>query len=274
MQVTFEGGGVVAQSNTTQSSRGFWLLLPLVAVLAFFLTVWIAAPLRDGAEPTAVLGAIVDYAFGRVPDFLGGQPPEAATPTQEVLVASVDLRPPLTLSKENIRWQPWPDNALNPVFITRSSRPDAADTLVGSMVRHPMKLGEPIREANLVRRRGDFPAAATVVPAGPADIASKPAAGVFSEGQLGEFKLPTRTSADVTTVMQKLGTKNRDFVERYIAAPTDKVLAREKGGKYMVESHGWHSLEEARQAALETCERIRPVCEFIMENDYWLASKI
>jgi hypothetical protein len=257
---------MVAHSDAPGSnSWRFWLLLPLVAVLAFFLTVWIAAPLRDGAEPASVLRAIVHYVYERVPDFLAGQPLDATPSMQDVLVASTNLRPPLVLGKDNVRWQPWPENALRPVFITRSSRPDALDALTGSIVRNPMNVGEPIREANLMRRRDEFTAAPPMVPAGPSNTAPKP------EGQQqSDLTLQAWRSADVTTLMQKLGTKSRGFLERYIAAPTEKALAREKGGTYLVESHGWRTVEDARQAALETCQRMRSVCEFVMENDHWL----
>jgi pilus assembly protein CpaB len=54
---------------------------------------------------------------------------ESAPATQDVLVAAGDLLPAQTLTKENLRWQPWPQNALNSVYLTRSSRPDAIDAL-------------------------------------------------------------------------------------------------------------------------------------------------
>jgi hypothetical protein len=228
--------------------------------------VWIAAPLPNGAEPMSVFGAIAYYVSGFVPDFLGDRP---APPMQDVLVASADLRPPLTLSTENARWQPWPDNAVNPSFITRSSRPDALAKLAGSIVRRPINVGEPIREANLVRR-SDFRATSPGVSGAPTDAAPKPVGAFPEPQQRGELG----TLADVPALMQKLGTKNRGFVERYIGAPMQKALAREKGGSYLVESHGWRTVEEARQAALVRCQRERLVCEFVMENDHWLASTI
>lgn len=46
-------------------------------------------------------------------------------------------------------------------------------------------------------------------------------------------KLPTWTRIDVDALMQKLNTKNRELAERYIAGPSEKVLAREKGGSYL-----------------------------------------
>lgn len=276
MLVASKEGGVVPYSDplgsaTTRSHRGFWLLLPLVSVVAFFLTVWIAAPLRYGVEPLSIFGAIAYYVSGLLPDFLGNRP---AAPMQDVLVASVDLRPSLSLGTENIRWQPWPDNALDPGFITRSKRPDALDTLAGSTVRRPMNIGEPIREANLVRRRGNCRGTSPGVSGASIDAAPK-LVGVFPEPQQqGDLGPCIWTLADVPALMQKLGTTNHDFVERYIAAPTQKALARERGGNYLVESHGWRTLEEARQAALQRCQRERPACESVMENDHWLASTI
>src|SRR6478609_4475071 len=53
----------------------------------------------------------------------------------EVLIASSDLAQGQVLSKENIRWQSWPESAVNPAYIIRSARRDAVETLSGSIVR-------------------------------------------------------------------------------------------------------------------------------------------
>ena len=84
--------------------------------------------------------------------------------TQDVLVAAGDLLPAQTLTKENLRWQPWPQNALNSVYLTKSSRPDAIDALAGAVIRNRMAAGEPIREENLTPRHAGY--LATVLPAG------------------------------------------------------------------------------------------------------------
>src|SRR5207248_10313194 len=88
--------------------------------------------------------------------------PAPATQTalmQDVLVASVDLRSRQALNNETMRWHPWPEEALNPVYITRSARPDALEALVGSIVCYRMSFGEPIREANLAPHEVGFSAA-------------------------------------------------------------------------------------------------------------------
>jgi hypothetical protein len=96
------------------------------------------------------------------------------------------------------------------------------------------------------------------------------------DGMLRFLKLPTWTRVDVNELMKKLGTneRGRAFVERYIAAPSEKALAREKGGSYLSQSSGWTTIELARQRALEFCQKTKPACELIMENDRWLAADL
>jgi hypothetical protein len=96
------------------------------------------------------------------------------------------------------------------------------------------------------------------------------------DGLLRTLKLPTWTGTDVDTLMKKLGVKAnaRTFVERYVAAPSEKALAREKGGSYLGEGLGGPTMENARQSALEYCQRAKPACEIIMENDHWLAPEL
>jgi len=93
------------------------------------------------------------------------------------------------------------------------------------------------------------------------------------DGFLRFLKLPTWTRTDVNALMQKLGTpeRSRAFIERYIAAPSEKALAREKGGPYLSQSAGSATVEQARARAVEACQRTKPACELVMENDRWLA---
>ena len=107
---------------------------------------------------------------------------EAAT--QDVLVASSDLLPAQALTTENLRWQAWPKSALNPVYITRSSRPDAPDVLAGSIARSRISVGEPIREENLIPRHAGF--LATMLPAGKRAMAVRTSA----ESTAGGFIKP------------------------------------------------------------------------------------
>ena len=109
---------------------------------------------------------------------------EAPPATQDVLVAASDLLPAQTLTKESLRWQPWPQSALNPIYLTRTSRPDAFDYLAGSIIRNRMAAGEPIREENLTPRHAGY--LATVLPAGKRAMAVR----ISAESTAGGFILP------------------------------------------------------------------------------------
>jgi pilus assembly protein CpaB len=104
--------------------------------------------------------------------------------TQDVLVAAGDLQPAQTLTKENLRWQAWPENLLNPVYVTRTSRPDAIDALAGAIIRNRMAAGEPVREENLIPRHAGY--LATVLPPGKRALAVR----VSAESTAGGFILP------------------------------------------------------------------------------------
>jgi dienelactone hydrolase len=88
-------------------------------------------------------------------------------------------------------------------------------------------------------------------------------------------KLPTWTRDDVSRIMKQLNAKepSRGFLENYVSAPSERALARQKSGTSMSETHGSRSLEDARKAALESCERrAQQPCEIVMENDRWSGS--
>jgi pilus assembly protein CpaB len=109
---------------------------------------------------------------------------EPGPATQDVLVAAGDLLPAQTITKENLRWQPWPVNAMNSVYLTKASRPDAVEALAGAVIRNRMAAGEPIREENLTPRHAGY--LATVLPSGKRAMAVR----VSAESTAGGFILP------------------------------------------------------------------------------------
>src|SRR6202795_2276980 len=82
--------------------------------------------------------------------------PATPAPVQDVLVAAADLGLGQTLTKENMRWQSWPESALTPAYVNRSARPDALQTLAGKILRSRMISGDPIRDENLVPLNSGF----------------------------------------------------------------------------------------------------------------------
>lgn len=67
--------------------------------------------------------------------------------------------------------------------------------------------------------------------------------------------------------------RSRGFLERYLAAPTYKVIAQTPDGKSYSTQYGAGTIEAARKAALNGCrERHKPAepCRIVMENDTWV----
>jgi len=119
---------------------------------------------------------------------VSNQPTAAAadvqkTPAQEVLVASSELPRGSVLEETHMRWQPW-EGDIPPVFISRSSRPDATEALKGMLAQSSFVAGEPIREDKLAARGSGF--LSSMLPSGKRAIAVR----VTAESTAGGFILP------------------------------------------------------------------------------------
>jgi pilus assembly protein CpaB len=129
----------------------------------------------------------------------------------EVLIASSDLAQGQVLSKENIRWQSWPESAVNPAYIIRSARRDAVETLSGSIVRSRVIAGEPLREEKLSPLNAGFLSA--FLPAGKRAMAIR----ISAESTAGGFILPNdRVDVLHTVADQGQGDGPKQHVSRTI----------------------------------------------------------
>ncbi|MCF3972581.1 Flp pilus assembly protein CpaB [Paracoccus salsus] len=77
------------------------------------------------------------------------QVPQAAAPLEQVLVAAADIVPGSRIEAAELRWQPWPKDALNDSYITQAAKPAAADEIAGMAVRSPIMNGEPVHLGKL-----------------------------------------------------------------------------------------------------------------------------
>ena len=145
----------------------FRVLVLMGALAAGGVAAWLSFGLQLDSAPAATLAASA-----------------AQIKTQEVLVAAVDLAQGAALSDQELRWQDWPEDALNPAFISRSGRPKAIEELAGSMVRHAMAAGEPIRAGKLADKDAGYLAA--LLPSGKRAVAVR----VSAESAAGGFILP------------------------------------------------------------------------------------
>jgi pilus assembly protein CpaB len=94
---------------------------------------------------------------------------KAAPPTVRVLVAKHDMKVGDRLAVEDVAWQPWPANAVNPAFVSGgptqvdiAAKAEAAlqaatgsdpqiQSLTGSLVREPLLANEPVNKRKLVK---------------------------------------------------------------------------------------------------------------------------
>ena len=133
--------------------------------------------------------------------------PGAPTPTvvelapqiqsQDVLVAAADIGQGQKLTAENVRWQRWPDDAMNQAYIQKQSTPDAMEKLQGSVVRSQFIAGEPIREMKLARPESGFLSA--ILTPGKRAVAVR----VSAQNTAGGFILPNDRVDVIQTISQQ-----------------------------------------------------------------------
>ncbi|GEO97735.1 Flp pilus assembly protein CpaB [Methylobacterium haplocladii] len=118
-------------------------------------------------------------------------PPPVSAPAPvvamtDVLVAAADLPVGQTLKAQDLRWQPWPDQALTPGYLTRATAPTALEDTAGSIIRTGFLANEPIRTEKLVKAGSGFMSA--ILPSGMRAVAVEIAKGGSSSA--GGFVLP------------------------------------------------------------------------------------
>ncbi len=77
---------------------------------------------------------------------------KAAPPKRaQVLVAARELKMGELLNPEDLRWQPWPQDAVSEFYVTQENRPRAREDVEGVIVRSGLIAGEPITDTKLIR---------------------------------------------------------------------------------------------------------------------------
>jgi pilus assembly protein CpaB len=171
----------------------FRFLILFVALVAGGGAAWIAWSMR-GEPPVAVVAQAAP-----------------AVATRDVLVAATELTQGQALTKGSVRWQAWPESATQPTYISRSARPDAMDSLVGTILRGSVMAGEPIREEKLGPANTGL--LSSMLPSGKRAIAVR----VTAENTAGGFILPNdRVDVLNTVASQDKPEGQKDFVTRTI----------------------------------------------------------
>lgn len=158
-------------------------------------------------------------------------------PTTDVLVAAADEPMGQVLQAADLRWQPWPESAISPGFVTRKDKPDALETTVGATVRSAFLAGEPIRAQKLVRPESGFMAA--ILPPGMRAVAI--VTDSRGTNSAGGFILPNDRVDVIRTYRDDAASKNAgsdvqvsQTILRDIRVLAVGQLIQEKGGTNVV----------------------------------------
>jgi pilus assembly protein CpaB len=183
----------------------FRVLVLVVALVAGGIAAYIAMNMSPGSDPAPT---VVELA------------PQIQS--QDVLVASADIGQGQKLTVENVRWQRWPEDAMNPAYIQKQTRPDAVEELTaegGAVVRSQFIAGEPIRDAKLASANSNYFSA--ILPSGQRAIAVR----VSAQSTAGGAILPgDRVDVIQTVTQQATESAAAESVSRTILTNV-KVLA-------------------------------------------------
>jgi pilus assembly protein CpaB len=155
------------------------VLVLVVALAAGGIAAWLALNMAPG---------------GSAPTVVEVAPP---LPTQEVLVAASDVGMGQQITADNVRWQHWPDEAVNESYIRKATSPNAVEELQGTIVRSQFIAGEPIRHVKLARAESGFLSA--MLPSGKRAVAVR----VSAQNTAGGFILPNDRVDVIQTVSQQ-----------------------------------------------------------------------
>ena len=146
-------------------------------------------------KPARIVVLVVAIAAGGLAAYLASgpsSPPLAPAPepiakidTVEILVAKADIAMGQVIAAQDIQWQVWPTAAASPNFLRRTDRPEAIQQLSGAIARTPFVIGEPIREAKLIKSNGSGFLAA-MLPSGMRAVSTE----ISPETASGGFILP------------------------------------------------------------------------------------
>lgn len=197
-------------------------------------------------------GAAAYLALNMAPQGEGPTVVELAPQIQstDVLVAATDIGPGQKLSAENIRWQRWPDEAVNASYISKQDRPDAIETLAGSVVRSQFVSGEPIRNVKLALPESGFLSA--ILPSGMRAIAVR----ISAQNTAGGFILPNDRVDVVQTIAQQTSADtpaesvSRTILTNIQVLAIDQTVDEQGGGGGEGEGGGGESVVVGKTATL------------------------
>jgi pilus assembly protein CpaB len=215
----------------------FRVLVLAVALVAGGIAAYLALNMRPGGTPAPT---VVELA------------PQIQS--QDVLVASSDINQGAKLTADNIRWQRWPDDAMNASYIQKQTMPDAIEKLQNSVVRSQFVAGEPIREVKLARPESGFLSA--ILPTGMRAVAVR----VSAQNTAGGFILPNDRVDVIQTIGQQAATDapaenvSRTILTNVKVLAIDQQVAEQNGEAVVVGKTATLELDPAQVELITASE--------------------
>jgi pilus assembly protein CpaB len=166
---------------------------------------------------------------------------EAAVKTAQVLVARRDIALGDVISPESLRWQEWPESALNKEFVQHKSRPGAMSDLSGTIARAAMVQGEPVTAAKFVKL-GEGGVLSAILPQGMRAISTR----IREETGAGRMILPN-DRVDVILVLRRRTKSGQEEFDTELLFQNIRVLAIGQ----MIEARDSKKLADGNTATLE-----------------------
>lgn len=138
--------------------RGLRVLILVCATVSAMAAMWM---MRSALQSQASLPVPAQQIAAAQPV---AEPVVKAPTTSQVLVANRDIPTGRVLGPEDMRWQPWPADAVSENFYTEGEDVDAIETLTGSASRLVIVEGEPITTNKIVDLNGTGVLAALLRP--------------------------------------------------------------------------------------------------------------
>ena len=215
----------------------FRVLVLAVAVMAGGVAAFLALNMGDGPAPAPT---VVELA------------PQIQS--QDVLVAASDIGQGAKLAPENVRWQRWPDEAVNSSYIQKQTQPAAIEDLSGSVVRSQFVAGEPIRMVKLARPESGFLSA--ILPTGMRAIAVR----ISAQNTAGGFILPGDRVDVVQTISQQTSaevqaeTVSRTLLTNVKVLAIDQTVDEQEGEAVVVGKTATLELDPAQVELITAAE--------------------
>jgi pilus assembly protein CpaB len=180
---------------------------------------------------------------------------EPAVKLAEVLVATRDV--PMGSTVEGaLGWQNWPEEAVGPALILRSTRPDAVEDLKTAVARASFAAGEPVRESKLVKSNAGF--MSVVLPQGKRAVSVQ----IAAETAAGGFILP---NDHVDVIMTRKIVKNGEATGRIDTETVlanirvlaiDQTIEEKEGAKVVVGSTATLEVDPRQAEALTAAQQM------------------